>query len=182
MIITEVTASWTETANLGNYSNVKPSLTLTAQLAEDDNPHIVAEQLLLTCRAQVQDLVDQALESMEEPARYSTDPRFDVWSTQIGPRSVYIIAPSGAQPELEIRSWRATSRQRFPAAQRYADQRANVVIVADGSDMASVAAQIDHLREEDKAKRAVEAKRAAPIGEPELPLYDDDAADEEDDD
>lgn len=180
MVITEVTVSWTETANLGNYSNVKPAISMTAQLAEDDDPRIVADKLLLDCRARVQELVDQALESVEDPARYSTDPRYDVWIARIGPRSVYVIAPSGDRLDRHPRLYRVTSRHRHHLAFRIAHQRATIVsddddagdIVIDAADgdMVAVETKLSLLWAAEEARLAVESKRRA-----QMAMADDDA-------
>jgi hypothetical protein len=79
--ITEVRVSYGLTQSLPEYSNVKPQLSLTATLHDDDDPAAVERELWQACRASVHEQVDQALESVGRAARYSDAPRFKVLRT-----------------------------------------------------------------------------------------------------
>lgn len=92
MQITEITATYQETANLGNYSNVKPSITLKATLEEGDNEAISQRILFLQARQMVQEQIDEVFEQNDQAAKYSADPRFDVLTYY--PEKLIIIVPT----------------------------------------------------------------------------------------
>lgn len=91
MQITEITVTYQETANLGNYSNVKPMVTLRATIESGDTPEIMQLVLLDQARKAVQDQIDQALEQDGQAPKYSTDPRFDVLTYY--PEKLLFIVP-----------------------------------------------------------------------------------------
>ena len=94
MRITQITASWQETVSLGNYSNVKPSISLTATLDEGDDPAAWKAALMNEARTFVQEQVDAALEANDQPAKYSLEPRYDVRYTYVGNTKIVVIAPA----------------------------------------------------------------------------------------
>lgn len=102
LTITEIRVSWAETTSLPEYNNVKPALSLTAQLDEDDDPEVVYRALMDRCRVFVQEEVDCALERAGKSARYSPEPRFDVFSFSFEHVMLIGIAPAGALLERYI--------------------------------------------------------------------------------
>lgn len=59
--IKTITIEYTYTYNLGNYSSVKPAMTITAELAEGDDREQVALDLRNQARYEVQTEIDLAL-------------------------------------------------------------------------------------------------------------------------
>lgn len=56
-----ITVEYAYTFNLGNYSSVKPAVTITAELAEGDNVEQVTHTLRNQARVEVQSEIDLAL-------------------------------------------------------------------------------------------------------------------------
>lgn len=56
-----ITIEYTYTFNLGNYSSVKPAVTITAELAEGDNVEQVSHALRTQARVEAQTEIDLAL-------------------------------------------------------------------------------------------------------------------------
>lgn len=81
MRITTVTIGFGATQSLPEYSNVKPTCTLSAEVAEGEDPAAVAAQLQHAARQLVEAEIDNALEYNGRPARYSTEPRYQVIHT-----------------------------------------------------------------------------------------------------
>lgn len=81
MNITQITVSYGETQSLPEYSNVKPSLTLTATIEDYEDPEKVEAALWEMAKAAVHAQIDLALEASDKPAKYSTDPRYQVMTT-----------------------------------------------------------------------------------------------------
>jgi len=79
--IIQITVSYGETQSLPEYSNVKPSLTLTATLDEGDNPAAVEATLWDLARASVHAQIDTALERNDRPAKYDPVERYQVLMT-----------------------------------------------------------------------------------------------------
>lgn len=61
MQIKTVTIEYSYTFNLGNYSNVKQAISLTAELAEGDDPEQVTHLLRTQARVEAQTEIDLAL-------------------------------------------------------------------------------------------------------------------------
>lgn len=59
--IKQITVEYAYTFNLGNYSNVKPTVTLTAELSEGDDPELVILDLQKQARLAVQEEIDATL-------------------------------------------------------------------------------------------------------------------------
>jgi hypothetical protein len=47
--ITEIRVSLAQTMNMGNYENIRPEVSLTAQLEDGDDPVVRAQELRETC-------------------------------------------------------------------------------------------------------------------------------------
>lgn len=82
MNITQITVSYGETQSLPEYSNVKPNLTITAVLDPDDIPEQIERMLWHQAKEAVHAQIDLALERNNIPAKYSTDPRYQVLRTR----------------------------------------------------------------------------------------------------
>lgn len=72
MRITEITVKLGETVNLGNYSNYRPEISVTAEMGLGENPARSMEQLIRTVQAQLADVVDEALEQSEMEPKYAS--------------------------------------------------------------------------------------------------------------
>ena len=83
MKLLTITVSYGQTQSLPEYSNVKPSLTLTAQLDEGDDPAAVETFLWQQTKAAVFEQIDQALEGAGMAAKHDqTSPRYQVLRTR----------------------------------------------------------------------------------------------------
>lgn len=118
MRITEITVSWQETAGLGDYSNVRPGVTLTATLDEGDDPAAWREALLIEARRAVQEQVDQALEAMGKPAKWSAEPRYDVRYCYAGKGKIVLLVPTGVR--LDTSTYPLAAGHRLAMARRIA--------------------------------------------------------------
>jgi hypothetical protein len=155
--ITEIRVSYQTTANLGNYSNIKPALDLTAVLEPGEDPEAAIAGLMAQCRAYVHREVDEALEAEEQPAKYSTEPRFDLRICRpAGQAEVAVIVPQGTKAPgssqyaagFRLAAIRRYAREHFPEARHY-----------DGSDPEQLTAGLALLAEYKAAEDAAEAER-----------------------
>lgn len=170
MQITEITASWQETANLGDFNNVKPQLSLKATIDPDEDPEAAKAALLEQCKLFVQEAVDQALEEQGKVARYSTEPRYDVIHIRYL-HEFYVIVPTGTK--LPDRGWKLTGRARLGMAQRVANERAAEddgaqVIDCSAGDLTQALAileadqvvQTAHNEEQERQRQAAQEARS----------------------
>lgn len=132
MQIETITVGWKETASLGNYSNVQPSLTMTARLDEHDNVDDVRWRLTQECRAFVQEAVDQALEAEGHPAKYSMDERYDVVAARVRTgaktwRRIVVLVPTKSARRIAGVDFHGVivGHRRHIAARRLAEERAD---------------------------------------------------------
>lgn len=132
MTITKLIVSYQETENLGNYSNVKPSVTVEVTLTEDDNldERLTAAQALV--RDAVQRQVDDARETHDHAPRYTTEPRYALFTRYDkrpdGLPAVAVIGPvDAAYPGLS-RSYKGF---RLPAIRRLAAERERETLLVD---------------------------------------------------
>lgn len=79
MNITQITVATHYTYNLGNYSNVRPEVQLSATLESHDSLADVAEELRHKTLTICQQQIDEVLELNGEPAQFSKEPRFDAY-------------------------------------------------------------------------------------------------------
>lgn len=64
--VTEVTASFSATINIGNFENLKPEISITATVGEGQDPHEVQKTLSKYARAEVDEIkkyINKVLES-----------------------------------------------------------------------------------------------------------------------
>jgi hypothetical protein len=108
MHITQITVSYGETQSLPEYSNVKPSLTITATLDVDDSPGEVELLLWNEAKAAVHAQIDSALEANDKAAKYDPAPRYQVLRTywnewdhrgQEKPPQYVVILPDAINPD-----------------------------------------------------------------------------------
>lgn len=149
MKITEVRVEYGTTQSLPEYSNVKPSLALTAVLSDGDDPETVKAALLDQCRAFVHEQVDQALEAVGRAARYDACPRFQVLIAMTRgtyerdrpvPPPTIVILPDEHQGRIEgyvHAFWEGSRKLRYANALKRATEKAekdglNLVDCSDG--------------------------------------------------
>lgn len=181
MQITEVTASWSETCSLGNYSNVRPSLTLKATIGPDEeDAQLAIWALTETCKRHVQEQVDLALEAEGEPAKYSSEPRFDVHTANYTPRMV-VIVPAGT--DRLPHCWVHKSKLRLAHARQVATHYYKDDYVLLDCSAGDVQAVVDALNAADAEREAQrEAQRRERDAERSLQEADDFEDDRDDDD
>lgn len=95
MQYTEIRLSVSLTHNLGNYSNIKPVVQLTATIHAYDDVYNVLDTLQHRALAQCYAVIDEHLELEGQPAHYSQDERFAAVIFK-DERLAYIV-PEGAQ-------------------------------------------------------------------------------------
>lgn len=95
MKVIAVKAKFAYTYNLGNYSNVRPEVELTAELEEGDDP----DEALVTLRGQAREHVhaeiDQVLESDDQPPKFYRGPLFKLVVAK--DEKIVTIVPSKAR-------------------------------------------------------------------------------------
>ena len=82
MQIKTITVRYGRTQSLESYSNVRPEITLSAELAEGEAPDAAKEQLLAEARAFVEEAIDQAIEQDGRAAKFSREPRYRLITTR----------------------------------------------------------------------------------------------------
>lgn len=134
MKITQITVSYGETQSLPEYSNVKPNLTLTATLDESDDPTEAEALMWQHAKLHVHEQIDAALEANGKPAKYSTEPRYQVLYTywndwehrgETKPPQYVIIAPDAMKLDRYGYAQRIiadSSRVRYSHAQSLATE------------------------------------------------------------
>lgn len=78
LTVTRIEITISETQNLGDYSNIKPSVTIEARLDPADNPVFALNELIATASAAVGQQVDQALMRADRDPKYFTGPLYQV--------------------------------------------------------------------------------------------------------
>lgn len=166
MPVREVTVEYTITQNLGDYTNVKPSVRLVLDVPEGEAcaPDVL-EELMAQARATVQAEVDAALEANDRPARYSDEPRYDVYSVSSSVQHrLTLIVPT--RFVLEKHLHRVLRGARLQHARQYAATAATYddeVELVDASADGAVAARAlaAWTEREDALQAAREAERKA---------------------
>lgn len=93
MRITQISVNITETCNLGDYSNTKPSIELTAQLDATDDPVAVLESLISMAKSHVHTAVDLERLAVGREPKYYTGPVFACLNSIR--YNFYAIVPAG---------------------------------------------------------------------------------------
>jgi len=78
MKITQITIGWAETCSLPEYSNIKPSVSMTAEIEEGDVPGLVKDSLLQIAKKVVRDEIDATLELHGRSPKYYDGPLYSV--------------------------------------------------------------------------------------------------------
>ena len=98
MQITQITVQLSHVFSLGNYSNVKPGLSLTADLTEDDDLDAVKDELHRRAEEHVQWAIDRTLEAEDKPPHFFDGPTFDV--LRFDKEHLVIVIPHNAGDSL----------------------------------------------------------------------------------
>lgn len=93
MRITQISVNITETCNLGDYSNTKPSIELSAQLDATDDPAMVLESLINMAKEHVHAAVDLERLAVGREPKYYTGPVFACLNSSR--YNFYAIVPAG---------------------------------------------------------------------------------------
>ena len=115
---TSITVGITRTQSLGNYSNVRPTITQTVELDEGDDEEAIRSQLKAEAQDFVEALIDEALEADGQRARFSNEPRFQIivtteryvgdWSNRqklSPPEQLIVILPNARRTIVDGSSW-----------------------------------------------------------------------------
>ena len=78
MNITQLTVSFKRVQSLPGYCNVSSGINVTADVSADEDPLVVEQRLRGELEQSVNDWIDVALEQAGQPARFSTDLRYDL--------------------------------------------------------------------------------------------------------
>lgn len=117
MQIKTITVRYGRTQSLESYSNVRPEITLSAELGDGDDPETAWHALLTEARVFVEEAIDQAIEQDGRAAKFSREPRYQVittttvgggWSrdpVQEPPERLVIVLPNLPGLERQRRSW-----------------------------------------------------------------------------
>lgn len=135
MVITEVTVKYAATQSTADYSNVRPELQLTAQVAADEDAEDVYRSLMDEARTFVHGEIDDALEACGKAPRYYEGPRFQV--VELYKSNVITVLPNEQQPPDHFHHVYGLERGlRLAAALRHAQQRASerAMVFFDCSD------------------------------------------------
>lgn len=128
MEINQITITYSRTQSLGNYSNVKPGVTLTATLQPGESLTAAAIDLLKTAKTLVHEEIDAALEADGSQPMFCAGPLFAV--RYASKRNLVVIHPAGddlppAQNWREHDRWHVLHRAVRPeTARRDAEQHA----------------------------------------------------------
>lgn len=143
MKLKTIRVDYSLTYNLGNYSNVRPSIGLGATLEEGEDELEARRALMLTARGQVEAEVDRALEQMDRPPEFFVGARYLLYYNDTERLAVLVrMAERDRLPECwrkQDERWR-NHRQEFILG-RFADE------MAHHRFFEVVAGAVDHLPE-----------------------------------
>jgi hypothetical protein len=111
MNITQITVATHYTYNIGNYSNIRPEVQMTATLETQDTVDEVVSELRRMTLAACQQQIDDVLEKNGEPAKFSTQPRFDAFL--FGIEKMAFIVPHGHPCPYGLPSWQSRYNRRL---------------------------------------------------------------------
>ncbi len=145
---TSFTVGWSETVSIGSYSNSKPTRSRTVTVGPGEDAAVLEAWHAADIKRIVQEEVDQALEQVGQPAKYSPDPRFDIIIERWSRHTHILIVPSGTRPKVAgLKLYPSETKFRLAAARAYAQQRiarrdrgdeSETVTLYDGSDDSDV--------------------------------------------
>lgn len=93
------------TQNVGDYSNVRPSLKLVARLTEDDDPKAAIDELTSQAIDRVWAIVDDELEQAGREVKYSLEQLYKVRYSSL--RQCVVLFPASMKLPEE-KTWRET--------------------------------------------------------------------------
>lgn len=162
--VTEITVSYGITQNLGDYTNVKISVSMTATLEPVDDVETECYALLNQAKREVHEKVDDEMEVSQLTPKYHDGPLYTVhWNKA---RGCVVIAPAGAKMPKED-TWRTSDYWRtlydepermrlgraMTAAERYADSNDLVLIDCADGDLSLISPMPDDGPEPDWHKK-----------------------------
>lgn len=103
MKVKEVTIEYGVTQSLGDYSNTRPSIRVTAEVDEGEDLQQVIDGLSAQAQAYIHRIVDDELEANGRRVKYSKEPRYRIWRSLS--RGVFVLAPVGVTMPEES-TWR----------------------------------------------------------------------------
>ena len=98
MTITEIRVGISLTHNLGDYSNIKPEISLTATMHPQEDVLVAVDQLRQAALQHCYYTVDHHLEHEGRPAHYAHDPRFN--AVVFSDEQLVYLAPEGSMIEF----------------------------------------------------------------------------------
>lgn len=98
MELKEISIEIGMTHNLGDYSNFRPELRLTARLGPGDDFDTAVDVLRSTAMLKVHDTIDDELEARDQAPYYYDGPRFDL--LRFSGARIAVIAPVGLRDAL----------------------------------------------------------------------------------
>jgi hypothetical protein len=140
---TRITVTYQRTHNLGNYSNVRPSITIEAIPDEGEDVEAIKAALMAEARAFIHDVIDEALEGEGQPAKFSDEPRYRLsytttelhvgdWGSRTkltAPERLLVLTPAAINPHKDGREagrtwwsepWGVPNKARLAAARQAA--------------------------------------------------------------
>ena len=106
MKCTEIRVTFGYTYNLGDYSNIRPEVSLTAELNDDLQDAL--NHLYETARGNCHRMIDDALEAEGKPAHFSPEPRFIAYTARDEKLTIIVSQDSFKQFEAEHPHWNLT--------------------------------------------------------------------------
>lgn len=122
MRITRIVLNFTETCNLGDYSNTKPSLELMADLEPGDDVQAVIDQLSTIAKETLRAKIDEELEMVGKSPKYYAGPLYSVYMS--GRYNYLLIAPAGTG-RFNAHETSYATRQRHEIARAKAEELAS---------------------------------------------------------
>lgn len=103
MKVTHISIEFGATQNIGDYSNVKPSVVIGADLEDGDDPKKVLASLKDQALTTIHGLVDDELEKVGQAPRYYNGPLLRIWKSEI--RKCIVLAPQNVATPHET-TWK----------------------------------------------------------------------------
>ena len=122
MKISRITVGFSETCNLGDYSNTKPSIELTADLETGDDVLEVIDHLTTLANQTLHKHIDEELERVGKSPKYYDGPLYSVYSSY--KYNYILIVPSEPDRHVSHETYYAT-RQRYEIARAKAEELAS---------------------------------------------------------
>lgn len=131
MKVTSFTVGFNLTYNLGDYQNVKPSLTMTVQVEDGDDLGALMTSYADSCRAFVYGEIDRTLETFNRSPKFTEDPLY--FAAEWKQRKAWVILPHELRCEKLPGSWyRRTESMRYDAVWDRVPDDAYLIDCANG--------------------------------------------------